>query len=117
MLHSQMKELIRSCGLMLNPYMTDFNSLYNDPNTDTPTVETRFGCTMCPHKNAEYYIYLKEHFPLRYEYANFLRLVGSARSIIRDNREYFYYKGNDLSKKNAKLIEDRLGELPSGYLI
>jgi hypothetical protein len=84
--------LIRNSGkkIKTNPYDVEYNMLFQ-PGTDVPQHENRFGCVYCPYKAGDYYILLKEKFPEAYYFCNFLRLVGSARTILKGEKEYYWW--------------------------
>jgi len=104
----KIEEIIKKSGLIRNPYIAFYEDLYNKPDQDTPKIETRFGCLLCPHKKVRYYIYLYNNYPLRFYLAKFYRLLGSARSIIRDKVEYYYYIDTKTSRPNKKKIYNTL---------
>ncbi|MHA1454866.1 MAG: hypothetical protein ACTSR5_02615 [Promethearchaeota archaeon] len=51
----------------------------------------RFGCSLCPYKTEGFYKLLKDRHPEIYYYARFLKLLGSARNLVKEGKEYYYF--------------------------
>lgn len=87
-----------------NPYDLEYGGLYN-PGLEVPKVENRFGCFWCPYKTGDYYILLKEKFPEAYYLCHFLRLIGSARTILKENREYYWWDEKHTPKTHPEWMK------------
>lgn len=84
---SEMEELVEEANIFRNPY--EYKKLKNYYSNGKK--EVRMGCVLCPYKDGDYYLFLKKHYELRYLYCNLLRVIASAKNIIRSGREYYYY--------------------------
>ncbi|MFX1453750.1 MAG: hypothetical protein ACFFDB_00110 [Promethearchaeota archaeon] len=104
----EMKKIFENSGLRQNPYELDYVKLKDDFYSGKK--EVRMGCIMCPFKDILYYKFLRDNFPDRYFYANMMRVVASAKNIIRSNKEYFYFDKDHISKKYRDYKEEETEE-------
>ncbi len=98
-----LKEIVRHSGLEQNPYDLEYEKL--NEAYRLKKKEVRLGCTICMYKGPDYYIYLRDEAPDRYYYCMLIRLIASARNIIKEGREYFYWDEAHTPKKHPEWRE------------
>jgi len=89
--YEDLKALVDPLHLEPNPYET----MYREFNKDKDQ-EVRFGCSLCPYKTEGFYKLLKAEHPDIYYYARFLKLLGSAKNLVREGKEYHYYQASKI---------------------
>ena len=84
--YEQLKALVDPLPLKTNPY----EMMYRDFNKEEKK-EQRFGCSLCPYKTEGFYKLLKDQHPEIYYYVRFLKLLGSAKNLVKEGKEYHYF--------------------------
>ena len=85
--YEDLKALVDPFQLKPNPYETMYRKFNEDKDK-----EVRFGCSLCPYKTEGFYKLLKEEHPEIYYYARLLKLLGSARNLVKGGEEYHYFQ-------------------------
>jgi 3'-phosphoadenosine 5'-phosphosulfate sulfotransferase (PAPS reductase)/FAD synthetase len=88
-----MTRIIRECGVPIrrNPFEQKYDIFYQEEFVEVTEKEYRYGCILCPYKGKKYYEDLRDNHPDLYYYCQLLRLLGSARKIMKKGAEYHYY--------------------------
>ena len=86
-----MQKIINSSKIPIknNPFEQEHNISY-EKEIIAAEKEQRFGCIICPYKQISYYKDLMQNYPFQYFYCMSIRLIASAKNILREGREYWY---------------------------
>ena len=87
--YQELKELANSIEIKRNPYEKRYREfIYGEKG------EVLFGCILCPYKSEGFYKQLQKEYSEVYYFARLLMLLASAKNLITEGREYYYFQSS-----------------------
>ena len=89
--YQELQKLTNFIEFKRNPYEERYRGFVNRDKG-----EVRFGCALCPYKSESFYQRLEGQNQEIYYFSRFLKLLASAKNLITEKREYYYFQTSEI---------------------